>query len=81
MTDGTHLLMDLRSEKAAYRKMALPMARAVSSADDRFSTELLPCRQSRHGAQATPQPVCSGARSHLMTDEQEPTADWHTAGL
>ncbi len=48
MIDHTYLLMDLRSENAAYRKMALPMARAVSSADDRLSTELLPCRHNRH---------------------------------
>ena len=44
--DDANLFIDLRSENAAYRKMALPMARAVSSAADRLSTELLPCRHS-----------------------------------
>ena len=44
LLSGTNLPMDLRSEKAAYRKMALVTARAVSSPEDRLSAELLPCR-------------------------------------
>ena len=38
-----HLLIDLRSETAAYKKMEAPIASAVSSPEDRLRAEPLPC--------------------------------------